>query len=262
MALNFNKRNVNIEYIANSGVMLENKGRKVLIDGIHTKLVPPYYNTRKEVLNKIMNNEKPYDNIDILIFTHDHSEHFDAVAVCEILKRNRLTQLVCTYSARDKILNSPNFDPIIVSQIQELGVPKWQSMLIKLKETPFEVISMVHDGKEYSDVENFAYYFEMGGKTFMHLGDSAPSMENFENAGMFKREVDVLFAPFPYIALSTGREIINKLNPRRVIIVHLPNKELDKANWIDNTFRVFKKYERDLPPTDFFTKPGEEMNIK
>ncbi|EDS73357.1 MBL fold metallo-hydrolase [Anaerofustis stercorihominis] len=258
----FNKKNVTLEYIANAGVLLENKGRKVLIDAVHTKHVPPYYNTDEKVLKCMIEGREPYDKIDVMIFTHHHSEHFDASAVCEILKNNRLTQLICTYTIRDMLKEAPNFDPIIVSQVHELDIPYSKSIVIRLKDIPFEAISMQHDGKNYEDVDNFAYYFEFGGKTFMHLGDSAPDIENFEQAGMFEKEIDVLFAPFPYIGLKAGRELINRLNPRRVIVVHLPNKEMDKGNWLYNTFRVFKKYERELPPTDFFTKPGEEMTIK
>jgi len=258
----FNKKNVSLEYIANAGVLLENKGKKILIDGIHIKLVPPYYNTGEGLINSIIEGAAPYDKIDILMFTHHHAEHFDAKSVCDILKNNRLTHLICTYTIRDMLKKAPNFDPIIVSQIHELDIPFSKSIVIKLKDIPLEVISMQHDGKNSEEIDNFAYYFEFGAKTFLHLGDSAPVIENFEKAGMFEKDIDVLFAPFPYIGLRAGREIINRLNPRRVIVVHLPNKELDKANWLYNTFRVFKKYERELPPTDFFTKPGEEMNIK
>ena len=258
----FNKKNVTIEYIANAGVLFENRGKKILIDGVHIKPVAPYFSVKKETMQKMINGVAPYDKIDILVFTHHHIEHFDAACVCEILKNNRLTQLICTCTVMERLKQSPNFDPIIVSQVHEFEIPFSKSILASIKEVSFEVISLQHDGKNYEDVENFAYYFEFGGKTFMHLGDSAPVVENFNEAGIFDKDVDVLIAPFPYIALRAGREIINRLNPRRVIIMHLPDKNLDKGNSQYNTFRVFKKYERELPPTDFFTNPGEDMTIK
>ncbi len=258
----FGKKNVTLEYIANSGVLLENKGKKILIDGVHVKDIPPYFSVDKSTVNKMINGIAPYDKIDVMLFTHHHAEHFDATSVCEILKNNRLTQLICTFTVMERLKEAANFDPIIVSQVHEFEIPFSDSIMARIKDISFEVISIQHDGKNYNDVENFSYYFEFGGKTFLHLGDSAPVIENFEDADMFKRDIDVLLAPFPYIALRAGREIINKLNPRRVIIIHLPNKELDKGNWLYNTFRVYKKYERELPPMDFFTKPGEDMTIK
>ena len=81
----FNKKNVTIEYIANAGVLFSNKGRKVLIDGVHIKPVAPYFSVSKEVVTKMINGVEPYDNIDVMVFTHHHIEHFDAMCVCEIL---------------------------------------------------------------------------------------------------------------------------------------------------------------------------------
>lgn len=258
----FKKRTVNIEYIANEGVLLNNRGKKILIDGIHTKDVPPYYRTGDDVLECMKNGIAPYDKIDLLVFTHHHSEHFAADAVCDVLKNNRLTHILCTMTIRRLLFDSMSFDPIIVSQIHSFDIPKYSSMVASIKDVPFEIISMMHDGKNYTNVENYAYAFELGDTVFMHLGDSLPAVEHFEKAGMFDRDVDVLFAPFPYMGLRAGREILKRMKPKRIVIVHLPDKDQDKAKWIDNTIRIYKNHKKELPPVDFFLNVGEEMTIR
>ena len=258
----FNKRTVTIEYIANEGVLLNNRGKKILIDGVHTKHVPPYFRTSDKVLECLKNGIAPYDRIDLLVFTHHHSEHFDADAVCDILKNNRLTHLLCTMTIRQKLFESLSFDPIIVSQIHSFDIPKYASLIASIKDVPFEVISLMHDGKNYTDVENYVYNFELGDKIFMHLGDSLPSVENFEKGKMFDKDVDVLFAPFPYLGLRAGREILKRMNPKRIVIVHLPDSEQDKAKWIENTIRIYRNHKKELPPIDMFLNVGEEMTIR
>ena len=258
----FNKKTVNIEYIANEGVLISNRGTKILIDGIHTRNVPPYHRTSDKVLECVKNGIAPYDKIDLLVFTHHHSEHFSADAVCDILKNNRLTHILCTMTIRKLLFESLSFDPIIVSQIHSFDIPKYSSMMVSIKDVPFEIISLMHDGKNYGDVENFVYNFEIGDKIFMHLGDSLPSIENFEKGKMFDREVDVLFAPFPYLGLRAGREILKRMKPKRVVILHLPDKEQDTAKWIDNTIRIYKNHKKELPPIEFFLNIGEEMTVR
>lgn len=256
------RKNVNIAYIANAGVMLFNNDRKVLIDGIHSTLVRPYLNVDTTVLNKIRDGEEPYDKIDLLMFTHHHAEHFDPYWVCEILKTNRLTQVICTKTIVTLLQKSQNFDPVIMSQLHQFDLSEGSAIQIKVKEIIIEVIRLKHDGDKYDDVDNFAYIVHIDGKTFLHLGDSAPDINNFRNTALMDRDIDVLIAAFPYIGLNAGRKVVKAINPRRIIVMHLPNKELDSGNWIFNTHRVYNKYERELPPVDFFENKGEEITIK
>ncbi|MDR2519697.1 MAG: MBL fold metallo-hydrolase, partial [Eubacteriaceae bacterium] len=94
----FTQRKIEITYVANSGVLVASRDKKILIDGIHTENVPPYFSVPKKFLDSILLNKEPYDNLDILFFTHHHADHFHPLATLESLHRNSLLQLIGTTS--------------------------------------------------------------------------------------------------------------------------------------------------------------------
>ncbi len=255
-------KKTNIGYIANAGVCISNKNKKVLIDGIHVAFVKPYFPVDEGTLKDIMLGKDDFNQIDVLAFTHHHLEHFDAYAVCETLKVNRYTQLIGTNTILRLIQESANFDPIIMPQINSFEIPPNQSMFIKIKGIPFEVISMKHDGAKYQNVENFCYNFRLANKSYLHVGDASPNVVEFEKAGLFEKNIDVLMVPFPFVGLSQGREIIDRINPVKLIVLHLPDKRYDTNNWLNNTYRAYKKYKKMFPDTEFLTTPGEYLSIK
>lgn len=251
-----------IRYIANAGLLIEYKNKKVMIDAVHVDKVNPYISVPDKILEKTVMGKEPYDNIDIFMFTHNHAEHFDAFAVCEILKRNRFTQVVGPKAVTEAIKASPNYNDEILLQLKTINLDVGKSITMVLKDIPFEIIALRHDGKNYADVENLAFFFEMGGRTFLHVGDAMPDYEEFKQYDIFERIIDVLIVPFPYMGLSMGRKIIRAVDPKQTVIVHLPDKKLDTQNWISATHKAYKKYEKEMPLTYFCTTPGEEIQVK
>lgn len=258
----FSTAKIELTYIANSGVSVQYKDKKIVIDGVHTKTMKPYYPVHDKTIEKMLLNKEPFNNIDLMFFTHHHTDHFDAMTTNEILKRNKHIQLVATESVLNMLSACDNYNEILASQIRPLSLPRYKSIQMNLREIPFEVISMAHDGETYQGVENFAFLFEIKNRVFLHAGDAQASIFNFQSAKLFEKHVDVLIVPFPFIGLAAGRKIITNIKPQKVIVTHLPNKKYDTMNWLYNTSKVYKKYQNDLPPVEFLLKPGQVVTIK
>ena len=252
---------ITLTYIANSGVTVEYKNKKVLIDGVHIQQTKPYYSVSDKTLEKMLLNNEPFNNIDLMLFTHHHPDHFDAYAVNEILKRNKLTHLVGTPQVLSMLRKQDNYNDELATQIWPMTLDKDNSMIVKLKSVNFEITSLDHDGAEKQRVDNYTYLFEVKNKTFLHLGDAQANMLNFENTTIFKREVDVLIVPFIFIGLPEGRKIINRIKPQTVIVSHLPDKKYDTSNLLYKTYKVYKKHQAELPETLFLEKPGQTFTL-
>ncbi len=257
----FSKSKLELIYIANSGVCVQFKDKKVMIDGVHVKTPNPYYSTHEKTVEKMLLNKEPFHNIDLMLYTHHHTDHFDASATNEILKRNKHIQLVAPETVLTMLSAAPNYNPLLASQIRAVSIPLNKSMQMNLHDIPFEIFHLKHDGETYQGVENYAYLFEIKNKVFLHVGDAQASVSNFESTMIYEKHVDVLIVPFPFIGLSAGRKIIKQINPQRVIVTHLPNKKFDKMNWLHNTMKVYKKYQEELPPTEFLTRPGQTIEF-
>ena len=257
----FSQRRLEILYVANSGILISSKDKKVLIDGIHATNVPPYFPVPPRYIEKMLAEQDPFDDISILFFTHHHTDHFDPDLTNDMLKQNQHMQLIGTSSVLNMLSTCENYDEAYASQIRPISLPRHKSLQMSLRSIPFEVTSLFHDGETYQSVENFSYLIEIKNKLILHVGDAQPSASNFQSSDMTGKKVDVLIVPFPFIGLASGRQIINSMDPQHVIVTHLPDKNQDEGNYLFNTYNVYKKYSSKLPKTTFFTKPGQKISI-
>lgn len=258
----FGNTKISLTYIANSGIMFQHKDKKILIDGVHTENCRPYYSVSENILEKMVLNEQPFNNIDVLLFTHHHPDHFEPNMCIEILKRNKHIQLIGPELVMTQIKQCKGYNEVLDSQLWSMELPHNTNIDVKIKDIPFQITALSHDGEMYAGVVNYAYMFELKNKIVLHLGDAQPSLSNFEKTNLLESEVDYLFVPFPFIGLAEGREIISRMDPRKVFVTHLPDKQYDTANWLLKTYKVYKKYQSDLPDTEMLTKPGQTFRLK
>ena len=82
-------KELGVQLVANSGILVETGTLRILIDGIYGEnryFTPPLKEVRKAVFG--MNSR--YRGLDCLLFTHRHVDHFCAPYADEYAKNNRL----------------------------------------------------------------------------------------------------------------------------------------------------------------------------
>lgn len=254
------KQSYKITYISNAGVMLEFDDKKILIDGLCNSVMPIFKNPPVKIRKQIILGIHPFNNIDIMLFTHHHSDHFDSKSTIEFLKRNENTTIISTHEAILKInsrlsdkessrLIKPNLDLGSIENVEVNGVN-------------IQTISMIHEGKEYADVQNFAYLIDVNGKKILHVGDAKPIEENYINLNLIHKNIDLLIVPFPYVGIPAGRQVIEKyIKPKKIAAIHLPYKELDSYGWIGATKRSYNRVQNDFIETVFLEDIGDSISI-
>ncbi len=250
----------NITYVSNAGVLINIDDKKILIDGLCNSKVPMYKNTPVEIGEKLIKGVSPFDNIDIILVTHNHSDHFDANLVASFLSQNPNTVIVSNSSVISHIKNcsfSINTDNLIKLE-PDLNC----SESIKVKDVDILAISMLHEGKDMEDINNLAFLIDYGTRV-LHLGDAAPVKENFEMLVFKEKKIDLLIANFPYVCIPRARKMIkNYINTEKVFVVHLPHKRLDEFNLIDRTKRSYNRSKDKFIHTTFLEDIGQTVNIK
>lgn len=249
-----------VTYISNAGILLEYNDKKIMIDGFCNSILPIYKSPSDETKEFMISGINQFENIDALLFTHNHPDHFDAQSTVSFLKNNKKT-----------IILAPSK---VIMEIKQ-GFPDIESRrLVNLKETlgktediningiDIKSISMLHDGKEYRNVSNLAYLVNIAGKRVLHVGDAKPIKENYIHLGLIQENIDLLIAPFPYIGLPGARQVIEKyIKPRKIALVHLPYREMDTYGWIDQTMKSYLRVKDTITETVFFENIGEFINI-
>lgn len=247
-----------VTYISNAGVLLKLNDKKILIDGFCKSVDPIYKNIPADISDQIIHGIPPFNNIDLMLITHEHEDHFHVESVCAFLQHNPYTVVISTYEVISSIMNlvdSKNYPRLI-----ELKPELHQSEKIQINSISIQAISMIHDGKKYADVNNLAYLIDYG-RTILHLGDASPKA-NFESLNLLRYSIDLLIANFPYISLFSAREIVKKyINPQKIAIVHFPQQEFDNDGWIKSTKMSYHRVENEFIKTEFLEDPGYSISL-
>lgn len=238
------KKELKITYLANCGFLYEAGNSKVLIDPFGTKYGKMFYLPSKETKSNIINGNIPFDDIDLLLITHIHGDHFSAKLTETFLMNNHKAKMICPLQVYTQMKDSCVNFALIKSQISSPGLTIGESKKIKINGISVTVLRMQHgtsrnlDGVSYSDytdyekTENFGYVIHFGKKNIFHQGDGCLKINGkaLEKIGC---SIDIAHLSF-FDWDSASLDILTKdLKAERIIFMHgtKPAKELESEQF-------------------------------
>lgn len=234
-----------IRYVSNAGIIFDGE-TKIGIDSLCKDKEALYRDTPVEILKEM--------KLDILIFTHGHSDHFCAEYVDTVFEQNPQLQIYGTEEVIE-ILSKGNIHLQHLHAVQNGDV-------LEINKGNIQFLQSIHEGVEYANVQNVTLLINKEDKHFVVTGDAAPTNELFEQISAWSREIDCLFAPFPYVGLNSTRRLLCKhLNIRKIFAYHLPRTEADAQGWIANTKRVCEQAKDGLPMPTFCEQVGKYYQL-
>lgn len=227
------------QYISNAGIVLDIEGKTIGIDCLCRDSSKLYQDTPLEIREKLI--------FDILIFTHEHEDHFCAEYVKEAWEKNPNLQI---YAGKNVHIPSIQLQEVKDGDVLAIGNSKIQFM------------ETLHEGDQYADVQNLTLLINIEEKHLVITGDAMPCKELFEKIRVWSSNIDWFFAPFPYVGLRSTRKLIKEyLNIQNIFVLHLPRKEADVQNWVASAKRVCEAARDGLPQPIFPGKLGEKYCI-
>ncbi len=230
------------QYVSNAGIILNIKGKKIGIDCLCKDSMGLYQDTPSEIREKL--------SLDILIFTHEHEDHFHAKYVKDAWKQNQNLQIYSTRGTLER-LEQMEVSTTNLHRVQDRDVIQTDNLHIEFLET-------IHEGEQYADIQNLTLLINIEDKHLVVTGDAMPCKELFERISKWSPRIEWLFAPFPYMGLRSTRKLMKEyLDIGNIFVLHQPRPEADKQNWIANTKRVCEGAKDGLPRPIFPEKLGE-----
>ena len=86
-AAQMNTNEVRVTFVGNAGFLITVNDKKILIDALFSGF-PGDYILPREIQDKLALGLPPFDNIDLVLATHSHGDHFDASLVRRFLSNN------------------------------------------------------------------------------------------------------------------------------------------------------------------------------
>lgn len=251
-----------VTLLANEGILLEYKNTKLLIDGIHENTTEMFSGLSKRVLADLLAGNSPlFQNIDYVLFTHCHLDHFIAWCTESFLQTRRIKGLLLPDRQTAELVSLRQTAMRRTEWTWFLDLPLGVRKTIPLtEEISLTVFCSNHAGIQFADIENYCYLFDFAGQKVFIIGDGTYDAAYF--ARMLEGEkIEAAFVNPLFIKLPEGRAVITQaLKPARVIVYHIPFVDRDRG------FRKFvkrdiEKYQDSLPPIDILWDELQEIAL-
>lgn len=240
-------KNVKVTYIANDGILIEYQDKKVAIDAINVvDNLNGWISPSSTVMSALQNGIPPYDNIDVIMVTHGHGDHYATSAIQSYLSRNSNTKLIVPNGLRSSFGSNSN-------RIPNFSINKFEQVELVLNDITIDVLQVEHFnqfGNNFADVESYTYIVHMGGKKFMHAGDIDYTDSQLDKFNLLQDSVTVAFIPtFGDLVSPRNRDaLIDNVNPKNIVGLHFLRNSLSTSLSQLNSI---------YPEADAFTEPLE-----
>lgn len=239
-------------YLGNSGVLVSGKDSKVMFDPFFHNDFGIYQLVPEVTREAMMEGKAPFDDIDAIVISHAHEDHFDVKDVKNYLIKHQQTHLIAPNQAI-QLIRDQGIPSELETRLHAVTLSFEQAPTqLSVAELKIDAVRIPHAGwPSRKEVENLVFRVTLDdGATVMHMGDADPNDDHYL---LFKshwqsKNTDTNFPPYWFYMSAEGRDILHEiLNAKNHIGVHVP------------VYPPKYLIERNQP---IFTVPGESKAIR
>ncbi len=215
-----------VTYLANEGFLLEHGGKKVLVDALFDTGPGRLLSPSAELLAQMTEAREPFANVDLLLVTHSHADHFSVKVVTSHMRCNTRCRLIAPAEAVDRLRTEEGFARIC-DRVREVTLAAGAREHVSLNGVEVEVLCL--GGDDASDkTSRLTFVVNLNGVRFFHLGDDLIE-QNETRLTTFPFEqtpIDILFLRRDDISTVAQQCIARRIKPSHIIAMHIPPAEL------------------------------------
>lgn len=210
-----------VTLISNAGLLLQYGGFTMLLDGIYGREGHPFSNLRPGTWEAMLAGRPPFQQMDYLLFSHAHPDHFSPEMVRAFLLRRKVKGVflpdcpAVTGSGLLETLEELSIPCVLLSSQTDHAVYQIESRI------SLRAFSTLHLDKKYSSVAHFCYLISFGGKQVLFTADVDYLHETFSQLRATSLRA-AFVNPLFFSALRTGRFFKGTLNAKSICIYHVP----------------------------------------
>lgn len=253
---------ISVTLIANAGLLIQGKNHGFLIDGIHHDKNQPFSVVQKEKLNQMINGSGQYKDVEYILYTHCHSDHFSEKYTKAYLGNNHVKALFIpkTYldGHGDFKEDSSNQNTQLVNLQGGLGeLITYESQ----DEINIMAFKSFHLGEEYKEEDHYCFLLNIGHKNILITSDADYDALTFMSA-LEDIKIHVMVVNPLFYNHKAGREIIyNLIRPKEIIIYHIPFEEDDRYKLRRLTKRDMDKHHGQLGKVTALTEEDQIIHL-
>jgi L-ascorbate metabolism protein UlaG (beta-lactamase superfamily) len=220
-------------YIANEGFLIAAGGKRVLVDPLFDVTFGRYLAPTPAQIDQLTRAQEPFANVDVLLVTHPHADHFNAKLVTAYLRSNPRCQLIAHTETVNQLRKDEGFARI-AGQVREARLEPGARERIAANGVVVDALCLLHMRPAGVNLgtrpapTSLAFIVDLGGARFLHMGDATVEL-NTEQLKAFPFDaapIDLLFLAHFDRSQTAQRLIAETIKPRQVVAMHLPAKDL------------------------------------
>jgi L-ascorbate metabolism protein UlaG (beta-lactamase superfamily) len=223
-----------VTYIANEGFLVQGGGKSVLIDALFDNGFGTYLAPSPETLDKLVEAREPFADIDLILITHPHGDHFNPKLVAAHLRKNQRCRLIAHAQTVDQLRNQEGFAQIR-DRISEVRLEPGSQEKMTINGIALEVLCLAHspyyrDGRNvHEQTRNLAFAVNLGGTRFLHLGDATlkNSAAHLSAYPFDTAHVDLLFLNSSDTSPVAQQMVTQEIKPEWIVAMHVAPAEFD-----------------------------------
>ena len=220
-----------VTYIANQGVLIAAGSTQVLIDGLHREYRSSYPFLPEPYREQIEMARPPFNEIDVILVSHAHLDHFHPESVARHLTHNTDATLVSSEQVVDEVKARQEYSAV-ASRVKTITPPLTQRVATVAAGVQIEVLGIGHGRSgRHASVQNLGHIVKLGGKTLLHIGDASTDDDAiFDALNLEQSAIDIAFLPVWFLTSDDGAAIVRQhIKPKHIVAIHMPAQEPQRA---------------------------------
>ena len=213
-----------VTFINNAGFLITVGDKKILIDALYD-----IYNQNtarmQEALQRAVNAKPPFDQIDLVIATHSHVDHFSADLVRDHLRNNQIAVFV---SSPDAVRQIKRARDDFAERLIPVDLEPGESSHLSINGIELDCLYITHGD---ASILNIGLVITVDDYTFFHSGDmstdsmmgDAVSLADLQGYRLPQKEIDLAFLPSYIFSVDEYVTLIEDgIQARYVSPMHYP----------------------------------------
>lgn len=204
--------NITVTLSANAGVAIRIAGKRVWVDALHGQKASGFSTVTPQLLEKVQADPAFFEP-DAICVTHCHRDHYS---------REMLSQAAHRWPKAKLFLPE--------QKLPEQTLVSGDRVDYQMGEVTLRFLRLPHEGEKYAHTVHYGLLLQSPDGNILISGDCATGSPALAEA-LGNTPVDVAIMAFPWLTLNRGRAFLERLQPGRILLYHLPFPEDDDCGY-------------------------------
>jgi L-ascorbate metabolism protein UlaG (beta-lactamase superfamily) len=189
---------VTVTYVGNSGFLITTSHKKILIDAVY-RGYDSVYLLPEDIQNSLALAEPPFDNVDLILVSHSHRDHFDSGLVKQLLQNDPETVFASQTRIASQFSTLPN-------QIVYLDPAPGEPVQADIDGIHVEALALPHGADQPG---NIGFVITVDNIKIFFSGDmdlSQVSFEEFRAYELPEQNIDLAFLTHYYFTSDESEQ--------------------------------------------------------